>query len=182
MANYRDVPMVLHISASSWTFHCGHLAPPPPKNIKPDTFPLVVSSFFPLFWFVLFWSAPALPSSFFLLSFLPSSFPGGGWSRFCSVVIPPFLRLSLLCLSLLLPWPGEVGVVLFSPSPSLAVSFPASLAFPFSFCPLVGSVRFCASLPGFPSFFFFPSLLVSFSFLISFFPRAGGGWSLFCYC
>ena len=62
------------------------------------------------------------------------------------------------------------------------MTFPASLAFPFSFCPLVGSVRFCARLSGFPSFLFFPSLLVSLSFLISFFPRAWGGWSLFCYC
>ena len=67
-------------------------------------------------------------------------------------------------------------------SPYLPVSFPASLAFPFSFCPLVGSVRFCARLSGFPSLFVFPSLLVSLSFLISFFPRAGGGWSLFRSC
>ena len=68
------------------------------------------------------------------------------------------------------------------PSPSLPVYFPASLAFPFSFCPLVGPVRFCARFSGFSSFLFFPSLLVSLYFLISFFPRAGGGWSLFCYC
>ena len=67
-------------------------------------------------------------------------------------------------------------------SPSLPVSFPASLAFPFSFCPLVGSVRFSARLSGFPSFRFFPSLLVSLSIIISFFPRAGGGGSLFCSC
>ena len=62
------------------------------------------------------------------------------------------------------------------------MTFPASLAFPFSFYPLVGYVRFCARLSGFPSFLFFPSLLVSLYFLISFFPRAGGGWSLFCSC
>ena len=93
-----------------------------------------------------------------------------------------FVRLSFVC-PLLLPWPGGEGVWYCSLlSPSLPVSFPASLAFPFSFCPLVGSVRFSARLSGFPSFLFFPSLLVSLSIIISFFPRAGGGGSLFCSC
>ena len=76
------------------------------------------------------------------------------------------------------------GVTVLSCSVPVVPAFLVSFFFPSVFLPpaVVGSVRFCARLPGFPSFFFFPSLLVSFSFLISFFPRAGGGWSLFCYC
>ena len=79
------------------------------------------------------------------------------------------------CLSLLLPWPGDGGVVLFSPVPVPSGVLPCLPCRSFSFGHLVGSVRFCARLSGFPSFLFFPSLLVSLSFLISFFPRAGGG-------
>ena len=125
---------------------------------------LVVSSFFPLFWSVLFWSAPALPSYLFLLAFHPSSFPGG-WT----------VTVLFRCLSLLLPWPGDGGVVLFSPVPVPSGVRPCLPCRSFAFGSLVGSVRFCTHLSGFPSFLFLPSLLVSLSFLISFFPRAGGG-------
>ena len=118
-------------------------------------------------------------SSLFPPVFLPR---GGGWSRFCSVVIPSFLRSSFLCLSLLLTWPGEGCVVLFSPVPDPSGVFPCLPCLSFF---ILSSGCFCSVLcpsPGFPSFLFFPSLFGSLSFLISFFPRAGGGWSLYCYC
>ena len=102
---------------------------------------LVVSSFFPLFWSVLFWSAPALPSSLFLLSFLLASFPGG-------VVVTVLFRYDPTFPSFVSPLSFPFtslagGVVWYCPllSPSLPVSFPASLVFPFSFFPLGGPVR-----------------------------------------
>ena len=55
-------------------------------------------------------------SSIFPSVFLPR---GGGWSRFCSVVIPPFLRLSLLCLPLFFN-----GVTLFSYGPPSLLGSP----------------------------------------------------------
>ena len=120
---------------------------------------LVVSSLFPLFWSVLFWSAPALPSSLFLLSFHPSSFPGGVVGH-GSVPLCP--HLSFVRLSFVFPFyfPGRgMGVwylsLLF---PSLPVSFPASLAVPFH--SVLWLVLF-GSVPVFPAF------LLSFPFLLS---------------
>ena len=124
---------------------------------------------------------PCLLPSFFFLSFcLPSP---GGWLVTVLFRYDPIFPSFVSPLSFPFTSLAGGGVWYCSLlSPSLPVSFPASLVFPFSFCPLVGSDRFCARLSGFPSFFFFPSLLVSLSFLISFFPCPGVGWSLFCYC
>ena len=78
-----------------------------------------VSSFFPLFWAVLVWSAPALPSSLFLLSFLPSSVPGGvvghGSVFRCDPTYPSFVSPFSFPSTPLAG--GGVVVVLFSPVP-----------------------------------------------------------------
>ena len=111
----------------------------------------------------------------FPLSFLRSSFPGGGgWSRFCSVMIPSFLRSSLLCLSRLLPWPGDGGVVLSSPVPVPSGVFPCLPCLSFF---IISSFRpFFFGGEGWPlcCSVLFPSFLVSPSFLPA---SPGRGWS-----
>ena len=111
-------------------------------------------------------------SSFFPSVFLPR---GGGWSRFCSVVIPPFLRSSLLCLSLLLPRPGEGCVVLLSPVPDPSGVFPR---LPWLSLFILSSGWFCSVLcPSFRlSFFPFLSFSLSFSFFSYLFLSSRGGW------
>ena len=132
---------------------------------------LVVSSFFPLFWSVLLWSAPALPSSLFLLSFHPSSFPGG-------VDGHGSVPVSFPSASLAGGW--GCGTVLSCPRPFWCPSLPP---LPFLFIRSPG--WFCSVLcPSFRlSFFPFLSFSLSFPFFsYLFLSSRGRGWSLFCYC
>ena len=113
----RDMAMVIHITASSWTFYRGHLAPPYTQKHQAQyvsySLSLCPRSFL---CSGLVWSAPALPSSLFLLSFLRSSVPGGGHGSVfgCDPTIHSFVSPFPFPST---PLPGGVVVVLFSPVP-----------------------------------------------------------------
>ena len=173
----RDMAMVIHITASSWTFYRGHLAAPYTQKHQAQyvsySLSLCPRSFL---CSGLFWSGllpPCLLPSFFYHSFgLPS--PGGVTVLF-SVVIPPFIRSSLLFLSLLLPCPGGWWwyCSLLSPVPS--GDFPCLTCLSFF---VLSSGWFCSVLcPSFRlSFFPFLSFSLSFSLFPYLFLSSRGGW------